>query len=200
MLQLTQSNQSHIKTGMNDLLHLAVLHGTASAPSSGLPGYPQSALLNQAYALWLAARGRAEMPARRGLDERHPGLLHAQTLLFSVARDPLDFRYKLIGSRIQAILNTDYTGMTLSQVPHQRSPSLVWDHLSAAVDARAPVKGVVPYVGRSRDVGGVYHIVLPLADDGETVDHLLVCVDLAPPVRLQDGTPPFTQLGSTQLG
>ena len=50
-------------------------------------------------------------------------------------------------------------------------------------------------MGRSRDVGGIFHIVLPLSDDGVTVDRVLVCVDLAPPIRLQDGTPPFTQLG-----
>ncbi|WP_374303261.1 hypothetical protein [Ferrovibrio sp.] len=180
---------------MSDLLHLAALRDTTALPGSGLPGYPQSALLNQAYALWLTACGTREMPAWPDVTERHPDLLHPQTLLLSVQQEPLDFRYELIGSRIQAILNTDYTGMTLSQVPHQRPPSLVWDHLAAAVDARAPIKGVVPYVGRSRDVGGIFHIVLPLSDDGVTVDRVLVCVDLAPPIRLQDGTPPFTQLG-----
>ncbi len=67
------------------------------------------------------------------------------------------------------------------------------------MDARAPVRGVLPYVGRSREFSSIFHIVLPLADDGETVDRLLVCVDLAPVagpgVRLQDGTHPFTQLG-----
>lgn len=179
---------------MSDLLHLAALRAPPQ-PASGLPGYPQSALLNQAYALWLAARGEREMPAWPGLSGHHPALLHPQSLLFTVQHEPLDFRYELIGSHMQTILNTDYTGMTLSQVPHQRAPSLVWDHLSAAMDARAPIKGVVPYVGRRRDVGGVFHIVLPLADDGETVDRLLVCVDLPPAIRLQDGTPPFTQLG-----
>ena len=93
----------------------------------------------------------------------------------------------------------DHTGRLLSELPHQRPPSRVWDHLSAALDARAPIRGVLPYVGRSRDISSIYHIVLPLADDGETVDRLLVCVDLGPLVRLEDGTHPFTQLG-TSLG
>lgn len=185
---------------MPNLLHLAALRDTTAQSGSGLPGYPRSAMLNEAYALWLAACGDRDMPAWADVQAHHSELVHPQSLLLSVQRDgapdwPLDFRYELIGSRMHAILNIDYTGMTLSQVPHQRPPSMVWDHLASAVDARAPIKGVVPYVGRSRDVGGVFHIVLPLSDDGTRVDRVLVCVDLAPPIRLQDGTPPFTQLG-----
>ncbi|MFN4312226.1 MAG: hypothetical protein ACK4FK_16700 [Ferrovibrio sp.] len=187
---------------MTDLLHMhsgalhsASLDGKVARPTAALPGYPQSALLTQAHALWLAARGQAEMPAWPSMAQSQPDLLHPLSLLFQVQREPLDFRYRLIGSRIQAISNADYTGHWLIQIPHQRAPSHVWEHLSAAVDARAPVKGVIPYVGRSREVSGVFHIVLPLAEDGETVDHLLVCVDLAPAIRLQDGTQPFTQLG-----
>lgn len=180
---------------MSNLLHLAALRDTTAQSGSGLPGYPRSAMLNEAYALWLTACGGREMPAWADVQAHHSDLVHPQSLLLSVQHEPLDFRYELIGGRMHAILNIDYTGMTLSQVPHQRPPSLVWDHLASAVDARAPIKGVVPYVGRSRDVGGVFHIVLPLSDDGVAVDRVLVCVDLAPPIRLQDGTPPFTQLG-----
>ena len=157
-------------------------------------------LLQQGYRYWDAKRAGKRMPSRADIDPIEMPALLPHVVLLEVLRDvepdwPLDFRYRLIGSRIQAISNADYTGHWLSQIPHQRAPSHVWEHLSAAVDARAPVKGVIPYVGRSREVSGVFHIVLPLAEDGETVDHLLVCVDLAPAIRLQDGTQPFTQLG-----
>lgn len=169
--------------------------GAASARGSGLPGYPQSDILTQGHLLWLAARGRAEMPGRAAIDPALLAPLRPLSLLFAVERAPLDFRYVEIGSRMVALSNDDYTGKRLSEIAHQRPPSTVWDHLTAAVDARAPIRGVLPYVGRSRDIHTIFHIVLPLADDGETVDHLLVCADLAPRVRLQDGTHPFTQLG-----
>ena len=180
---------------MMDLMQLATVAAIASKPGSGLPGYPQSELLTRAHLLWLAARGTAEMPARRQITDAALEPLRPQILLFAVEHAPFDFRYLEIGSRMMALSNDDYTGKRLSEVPHQRPPSLVWDHLAAAVDARAPVRGVLPYVGRSRNISSIFHIVLPLAEDGETVDHLLVCVDLAPVVRLQDGTHPFTQLG-----
>jgi hypothetical protein len=180
---------------MMNLMQLATTAAMASRAGSGLPGYPQSDLLTQGHQLWLAARGTAEMPAYRQIDAALLAPLRPQILVFAVERAPFDFRYAEIGSRMKALSNDDYTGRRLSDVPHQRPPSLVWDHLAAAVDARAPVRGALPYVGRNRDISGIFHIVLPLAEDGETVDSLLVCVDLAPVIRLQDGTHPFTQLG-----
>lgn len=186
---------------MIDLMQLATAAALIQRPGtgSGLPGYPQSEILSHAHTLWLAARGDAEMPARRQLPAGMPEPLAAQLLLFAVERDPLDFRYLEIGSRMRSLSNDDYTGKCLSEIPHQRAPSLVWDHLTAAMDARAPVRAVLPYVGRSREINSIFHIVLPLADDGETVDRLLVCVDLTAGagagVQLADGTNPFTQLG-----
>jgi len=165
------------------------------APSTALPGYPQSPMMQQAHGLWLQARADREMPGWTDIAPLLPATMRPFTILFTAVREPLDFRYSEIGARIQAITNADNSGRLLSELPHQRPPSRVWDHLSAAFDARAPVRGSLPYVGRSRGIGGIFQIVLPLADDGETVDRLLVCVDITPTVRLEDGTDPFTQLG-----
>jgi len=177
-------------------MQLVVLPGATARPSSGLPGYPQSAMLTTAHGIWLAARGAAEMPSLAML-EHHPALepMQPQLLLMAVETEPHDFRYVRIGSRMQQLSNADYTGRRMSEILHQRAPSTVWDHLTAAVDCRAPVKGVLPYVGRSRDISSIFHIVMPLATDGERIDHLLICVDLYQSVRLRDGTHPFTQLG-----
>ncbi|HEX6978720.1 MAG TPA: hypothetical protein VF342_05430 [Alphaproteobacteria bacterium] len=173
---------------------LAVPQGGAQ-PSPGLPGYPQSLLLHDAHARWLAARLAAEMPSWSDLRPHIPDSLRAHAILFEVQPEPLDFRYLEIGSHLLAISNADHTGRLMSELAHQRPPSKIWDHFTAACDARAPIKSVLPYVGRNRDIGSVYHIVLPLADDGEIIDRLLVCVDSAPVIRLADGTQPFTQLG-----
>lgn len=165
---------------MIELLQLAAAATGTAAPSIAMPGYPQSALLNQAHTCWLDRRAAAEMPSWQDMNTRMFDALRPNAILFEVEHQPLDFRYAVIGSRIAAVSNTDNTGRLISELPHQRPPSRVWDHFTAAFDARAPVKGTLPYVGRSRDVGGAFHIVLPLADDGYNVDRLLVCVDLAP--------------------
>lgn len=180
---------------MSELIQLTAVPPASAAFSLALPGYPQSALLNEAHAYWLDRRAAAEMPSWAAMNTARFDAMRPQSLLFAVECDPLDFRYLEIGSRMAAISNADNTGRRISELSHQRPPSRVWEHFTAALEARAPVKGALPYVGRSRDIGGAFQIVLPLADDGETVDRLLICVDLAPAVRLQGGVPPFTQLG-----
>ena len=152
-------------------------------PFVSLGGLPQSDLLRRAYEQWLEKRGERDMPNWAAL--QGPGLdaYWQSTLLFEVLHDPanaavpLDFRYRHVGQRIRTISNDDYIGRRLSELPHQKPPSRVWDHLAAAVEARAPVRGELPYVGRNREVGRVFHIVLPLSDDGVGVNWLLVVVD-----------------------
>lgn len=165
---------------MVELMQFIAVSGAGAAPSLALPGYPQSALLNRAHAYWLARRAAAEMPSWGDINTRLFDPLRPHAILFEVERQPLDFRYVEVGSRIAAVSNADNTGRRISELPHQRPPSRIWEHFTAALDARAPVKGALPYVGRSRDVGGAYQIVMPLGDDGRNVDRLLVCVDLAP--------------------
>ncbi len=165
---------------MSGMIQSFAVSRMRTLPSVALPGYPQSPLLDHAHAFWLARRRAAEMPSWQAMCIPAFEPLRASSILFTVQRDPLDFRYTEIASRIAAISNADNTGKLMSEIPHQRPPSRVWDHLTTAFDARAPVKGTLPYVGRSRGIGGAYHIVLPLADDGRNVDRLLVCVDLAP--------------------
>lgn len=145
---------------------------------------PRISALAAAHAHWLACRPAAEMPSWMALNTEALDPLRAQSILFEVMGEPLDFRYAEIGEDIQAISLGRYTGKRVSELPHQRPPSKVWDHLAAAVDARAPVQGILPYVGRHNTLASICHIVLPLADDGETVDRLLVCVDLRPQMRL----------------
>lgn len=176
---------------MVGLMQSAAVARMRTAPSVALPGYPQSPLLERAHAYWLERRGVAEMPSWRTMNTHVFDPMRASSILFTVQREPLDFRYAEIGSRIAAVSNTDNTGKLVSELPHQRPPSRVWDHFTTAFDARAPVKGTLPYVGRSRDVGGAFQIVLPLADDGRNVDCLLVCVDFAPPVTPVDRSSAF---------
>src|SRR3546814_17964523 len=75
----------------------AVPAGTAAAPSVALPGYPQSALLNQAHTFWLHRRAAAEMPSWQDMNTRFFDQLRPHAIMFEVENQPLDFRYAEIG-------------------------------------------------------------------------------------------------------
>src|SRR3546814_11764749 len=114
-------------------------------------------MMRQAHGLVLQARGAREMPDRATLAPLIPETIRPFTILFAAIREPFDFRYAEIGSRIQAISNSDNIGRLLSELPHQRPPSKGWDHPSAAFHARAPIRGGPPYVGRSRPPTSTNH-------------------------------------------
>ena len=70
-----------------------------------------------------------------------------------------------------------YTGMNLSEVPHQRAPSIIGSNFESVVRHREPILTNVPYVGPHRDFLRVQDLIMPLSSDGTNVDILFIVVD-----------------------
>jgi hypothetical protein len=98
-------------------------------------------------------------------------------LWYDVLRDPLDFRYRLIGTAVRRHLDMDRTGQLMSQVPGQGPESALWRHLAAVVRDREATRRAPPFVGPGSDYLEIENLVCPLAEDGETVDGILIFVD-----------------------
>ena len=117
------------------------------------------------------------MPARRDLDP----LLEVPHLtpwivLVDVLHDPLDFRFRLIGSGVVDRSQGNYTGKLFSRMPQFGPGNCLWTHRAAAVESRAPTRSEPPYVGRTRGVRGVANIHLPLSNDDEAVNMIFTVV------------------------
>lgn len=142
-------------------------------------------LLRSVHAYWDGKRQGRRMPARADLDPAEIKPLLPHLLLMDVLRDgspdwPLDFRYRLIGTFVDANMSARYTGIRMSALPHQRPPGRLWESLAAVVAAREPRVNRVPYIGPHRDFLSVVDIVLPLSDDDETVTMLFCAIDFVP--------------------
>jgi len=133
--------------------------------------------LQMGYRYWDAKRAGRTMPARADIDpaEMVPFLPHV--VLVDVLRDPPDFRYRLMGTAVDAHMTRHYTGVRLSEVPHQRPPSVMWSNFETVARERAPLLTNVPYVGPHKEFLRVQDIILPLSADGHTVDILFAIVD-----------------------
>lgn len=139
-------------------------------------------LLRQAYAYWEAKCYGREMPARRDLDPAEMVPLLPYIVLMDVLHGatpdwPLDFRYRLIGTHADVMMNGRYTGKSMSDLPHQQPGSRIWTSLEAVTRARAPRVNRVPYVGPHKDFISVVDMVMPLSSDGQTVDMLFCIID-----------------------
>ena len=125
-------------------------------------------------------------------DLTEPGLLPARTdfdplievprlaprmMLMDVLQDPLDFRYRLVGSALRRHMAQDWTGKRLSEIPFQRVGSTVWDNNVIVIRERRPILARPPYIGPHKDFRSVERVILPLASDGRQVDLLMFFVD-----------------------
>jgi hypothetical protein len=125
------------------------------------------------YRYWDGKRGGRTMPARRDLDPSEIVKLLPHIYMLDVERDPLRFRYRLIGTAICTFLGRDYTGRTVDEATYGKGEGL--DRLLAlfttVVETRAPVayKGNIWYVS-GREWRQVEALLMPLSHDGVGVD------------------------------
>jgi hypothetical protein len=134
-------------------------------------------LLEDALTYWESKRAGRRMPARRDLDPilEVPKLV-PWIVLVDVLRDPLDFRFRLVGSGVVDRSQGNRTGKLFSEVPDFGPGNYLWTHRAAVVETGTPLRSEPPYVGRTRGVRRVADIHLPLSNDDADVNMILTVV------------------------
>ena len=134
-----------------------------------------------AYEHWQNLRGPDRpFPHHKDLDPVDiPQALLPHCELIEVLSDPLDFRYRLIGTAIYEISRSSYTGLTVRQIPTQAPPSRMFDFLELACTRGAPLCARLPYVGPDDLVETVRNLLLPLGDGAGDVSMFWSIVEIA---------------------
>ena len=138
----------------------------------------RSPLVQAGVGYWNSKRGVHRLPARTDFDPliEVPSLA-PHMMLKDVQREPLDFRYRLIGTAIRHHLSRDYTGRWMRTISGQGPGNPLWAYHERAVETRAPVFLRPAYLGPHKEFLRVESVLLPLAADNERVDMLMVVVD-----------------------
>ncbi|HYG91851.1 MAG TPA: PAS domain-containing protein [Azospirillum sp.] len=136
---------------------------------------PEDSPIDMAQAHWDRMRGARRMPSRADLDPVDIPRLLPVTILVEVLRDPLDFRYRLLGTEIDRIVTANYRGRCFSELEHIETGGRLWSDHERVVLTRAPVRSSVAYVGHDRFIRTLSHGLFPLSNDGETV-HMIWAV------------------------
>jgi hypothetical protein len=135
-------------------------------------------IISKTMAYWDRIRGGRAIPRRIDLDPVDIPQLLPFIMLVDVLDEPLDFKFRLIGTEIDAIIVDDYVGRRFSAIPHMASGNKVWAEYETVVRGRRPLSGAVDYVGPDRYVRGIRHCLMPLSTDGETVGKVFVAVEI----------------------
>ena len=145
-----------------------------------------SLLQQRAYAYWQSKLSGRRMPSRKDLEPTEIPELLANIVLVDVSHDPLDFRYRLIGTAIVDRIAFDYTGKRFAEIAHQQPGSKVWETAARICEERAPLTSDIPYVGPDQWVRGYRDLYLPLSDDGEQVNMIVGVVEFLGAARTKE--------------
>ena len=139
-------------------------------------GFPGDAMLSSIHAFWQARNRGGRLPALSdfAVDELAPWL--GNVSLVDVVGEPRRFRWRLIGSNIVARIGRDATGRWFDELYEGDVLQGYVAAYSVAVARRAAAfyHGDLEFVGR--DFLTFRSVHLPLSDDGDTVNMLMLCL------------------------
>jgi len=121
--------------------------------------------LRVAYGYWLSKREGRLMPSRSDIDPVEIPALLPYVMLIDVVPEPLDFRYRLIGTAARNIMRRDYTGLLFSELAGKGAGSVLWHGCELVVRSKMPISMSPPYVGAEPSLKECENVLLPLSDD-----------------------------------
>ena len=131
--------------------------------------------LIELYDHWCALKGGRPMPSRKDLDPVHVPRHLASMMLIDVLRDPLRFRYRLVGTRVVEASGEDRTGRFFDEFEFFSVNPIVMEQYRTTVEMRQPLYSLEPFTNCIKQTSyEVERLLLPLATDGERVDMVLV--------------------------
>jgi len=129
-----------------------------------------SNLIEHGLDYWDSKRGARRMPARRDIEPTEILDLLPYVVLIDVEREPLDFRYRLVGTAVAARFGHDRTGERFSALPQQSEGSEIWKTAVRILEEKRPIVSHIPYVGFHRWVQNYRDISMPLSENNDDVN------------------------------
>jgi hypothetical protein len=97
-------------------------------------------------------------------------------IIVDVERDPMRFRYRLVGTRVVEYNGLEFTGRYLGEIGWAEEQDLV-DSYATVVNGRRPVFGALAWGLTTGRAGRCEYARLPLSEDGEVVSQILAMED-----------------------
>jgi hypothetical protein len=131
-------------------------------------------IVRQVYEYWVSIRPAAGVPGRQHIDPSAITAALPYLFIVDVCRDPLRFRYRLVGTAYAELMGRDLTGAFYDEV-HPGFTGEIRRQYADAVEHRRPAyrKGRAMYVNEERRWPIVERVIAPLARNGSDVDMIL---------------------------
>ena len=117
------------------------------------------------------------MPPRSALEPLDITALLPHVVLVDVLRDPLRFRYRLIGTFVTGLAERDATGRFLDRALYGPAlEAMIWPY-HQVLQTGAPIATLSGVLFADRDWHSVENMFVPFGEDG-VVELVAICVDV----------------------
>jgi hypothetical protein len=143
-------------------------------PSKQAPG---SAKVRAFRDHWRSLCGDRPMPPRGALDPLDMTALLPHIVLVDVLREPLRFRYRLIGTFVTGLAERDATGRFLDRALYGPAlEAMIWPY-HQVIESGAPIATLSGVLFADRDWHCVENLFVPFGED-DLVELVAICVDI----------------------
>lgn len=134
--------------------------------------------IRRLHAYWEQQRGRhgGRLPRRGDIAPDQIRDLLPNIMIVDVERDPMRFRYRLVGTRVVEYNGLEFTGRYLGDIGWPEEQSLI-ESYRAVVNRREPVFGSLEWGLVTGAVGRCEFARFPLSEDGELVSQIIAMED-----------------------
>lgn len=137
----------------------------------------QNPMLRKGLALWERMRGEKRFPSRPQMSPREMSGLLRNTVLVKVLDGGAEFQFRIVGDAMVVAQGASFQGMTMAEIDRELPGygSMLREVYTRIYETGEPL-AFRGWFERSADKRPFFHesLVLPLGEDGQTVDHLLV--------------------------
>ncbi len=130
--------------------------------------------IRELHEYWISIHPSAGLPGRQHVDPSAITNLLPHVFMVDVTRNPLRFKYRLVGTDYVQMMGKDLTGGFLDEV-HPGFHGLILHQYTETAELGRPAyrKGPVMYTRPHRDYLGMERLIVPLARNGIEVDMIL---------------------------
>lgn len=122
---------------------------------------------------WKGKRGERDMPGRADIDPVEMRAFLGNIIIIDVERDPFRLRYRLIGTRITALMGRDSTGKYYDEIYDKGLLSSIYRSFEWIFEHRRPLRTYGEAFYADRNFYEYETLNLPLSSDGEVIDKIL---------------------------
>lgn len=126
------------------------------------------------YDHWRSIHPPSGLPDRQHFDPLDVPRLLGNIWMIDVFRDPLRFRFRLVGTVMVDFMGHDATGKWVDDLTSGPEGDLAIERLRRLVEEKTPIyRAGPPSITHQKDFYRLERVYLPLAGDGVTVDIIL---------------------------